>query len=83
MTEFLYKDGQKFSRFTAEAVADGNALRNVVLQSKSFWMVSCCKEALLPSTNNQAFAYGVVTLYVGLETSSGVETSCPFINSRA
>lgn len=82
MTEFLYKDGQKFSRFTAEAVADGNALRNVVLQSKSFWMVSCCKEALLLGSNNQAFAYGLLTWYVGFEILSGAETSCPVIKSR-
>ena len=31
MTEFLWKDGRKFSGFTAEAGAGGNVLRNVVL----------------------------------------------------
>ena len=31
MAEFLWKDGRKFSSFTAEAEAGSNVLRNVIL----------------------------------------------------
>ena len=67
MTEFLWKDRQKFSSLTAEAGAADNVVSNFVLQSKSFWMCSCSMETLLPGSNNQAFVYGVVNLYVRFE----------------
>ena len=34
----------------------------------SFWMASFSTETLLPSWNNQVFAYGVATLDVEFET---------------
>ena len=60
MAEFLWEDGRKFSSFVAEPGSGDNKFRNVVLQSKLFWMVSCSAQILLPGSNNQAFAYSVV-----------------------
>ena len=70
MAEFLWKDCQKFSSFVVEAGAGSNALRNVVLYSKSFWMVSCCTEVFLPGSNYYLFAFGLVTLYARFETKA-------------
>lgn len=60
MAEFLWEDGRKFSSFEAETGAGDNKLRNVGLQSKLFWMVSCSTQIFLPGSNNQAFAYSLV-----------------------
>ena len=61
------KDHQKFSSHVAEVGAGSYALANVVLYSKSFWMVSCSTEIFLPGSNNHTFAFGVVTLFAGFE----------------